>query len=224
MDTRTHVPAELLLLADGRLPAGGHVHSSGMEQAVAEGVVHDLPTLATWLRAWTATVGDIDATLAAAATAGCGSWSSLLAEHDARVAVPALRAAARDRGRAFVRVADAAFGPLALPAAAHRPGWPLPIATGAVLAAIGRSPRAAATLVLHGGVSESATAAVRLLGLDPVGVTSVLAALAAPIDDAAARAAVTARRPPEAWPAWATPALDLVAATHHARDDRYFVT
>ncbi len=224
MDPRTHLPVEVLLLADGRLPAGGHVHSGGIEQAVHESVVDDLASLTAWLHAWVPTVGEVDATLAAAAAQGALPWETLLAEHDARVPVPSRREAARARGRAWLRVADAAFGPLALPVAAHRSGWPLPIVTGAVLVAIGRSPNDAAVLILHGGASECATAAIRLLGLDPVGVTSVLASLVEPIVDTATRAVAASLRPAEAWPAWATPALDLATAAHHGRDDRYFVT
>ncbi|SCD54738.1 urease accessory protein, partial [Streptomyces sp. TverLS-915] len=33
------VPSALLVLADGRLPAGGHAHSGGAEEAVADGRV-----------------------------------------------------------------------------------------------------------------------------------------------------------------------------------------
>ncbi len=224
MDPRTSLPVEVLLLADGRLPAGGHVHSGGIEQAIDESLVDDLASLTDWLHAWVATVGEVDATLAAAAAERRLPWGTLLAEHDARVPVPSRREAARDRGRAWLRVAEAAFGPLDLPATAHRPGWPLPIVTGAVLGSIGRGPHDAAILVLHGGVSEGATAAVRLLGLDPIGVTSVLASLGESIADVATRAVAAARQAPEGWPAWATPALDLATAAHHARDDRYFVT
>ena len=42
--------AALLLLADGRFPSGGHAHSCGMEEAVADGRVRDLSTLDGFLR------------------------------------------------------------------------------------------------------------------------------------------------------------------------------
>ena len=42
--------ATLLVLADGRLPAGGHAHSGGLEAAVAAGRVHDLSTVESFLR------------------------------------------------------------------------------------------------------------------------------------------------------------------------------
>ena len=37
--------AALLLLADGRFPAGGHAHSGGVEAAVTHGAVHDTDSL-----------------------------------------------------------------------------------------------------------------------------------------------------------------------------------
>ncbi|MFL6056913.1 MAG: hypothetical protein ACJ72W_29040, partial [Actinoallomurus sp.] len=61
--------AALLLLADSRLPAGGHAHSGGVETAAATGVVHDLATLAAFLRGRLATTGLVTAGLAAAACA-----------------------------------------------------------------------------------------------------------------------------------------------------------
>lgn len=57
----------LLLLADGRLPAGGHAHSGGVEAAVSAGRVHDLTTLGSFLRGRLATTGLVNAAFAAAA-------------------------------------------------------------------------------------------------------------------------------------------------------------
>ena len=49
------LPTILLLIADGRFPAGAHAHSSGLEAAVAAGRVTDLTTLAEYLRGRLAT-------------------------------------------------------------------------------------------------------------------------------------------------------------------------
>ena len=59
--------AVLLLLADGRLPSGGHVHSGGLEEAVAAGRVRTAEDLAAYLRGRLATIGRVDAALAVAA-------------------------------------------------------------------------------------------------------------------------------------------------------------
>ncbi|MGD9797255.1 MAG: urease accessory protein UreF, partial [Acidimicrobiia bacterium] len=60
------VPLAALLLADGRFPMGGHVHSGGVESAVADGRVVDVPTLAAYLLGRLHTTGLTDAALAAA--------------------------------------------------------------------------------------------------------------------------------------------------------------
>ncbi|MGF7237213.1 MAG: urease accessory protein, partial [Frankia sp.] len=57
----------LLLLADGRLPAGGHAHSGGLEPAVADGSVRTLDDLAAFLSGRLATAGLVSAAFAAAA-------------------------------------------------------------------------------------------------------------------------------------------------------------
>ncbi|HEX6468716.1 MAG TPA: hypothetical protein VF069_06420, partial [Streptosporangiaceae bacterium] len=59
--------ASVLLLADSRLPAGGHAHSGGVEPAAAAGAVTDLAGLADFLRGRLATAGLVAAALAAAA-------------------------------------------------------------------------------------------------------------------------------------------------------------
>lgn len=59
-------PVAALLLADGRFPAGGHAHSGGVEQAVADGRIHDLASLKPFLLGRLVTVGLVDAALAAA--------------------------------------------------------------------------------------------------------------------------------------------------------------
>jgi urease accessory protein len=221
----------LLLLADGRLPAGGHVHSGGVEQAIADGVVHDVGSLVVHLEARVVTVGAVEACFTAGAQleivrAQAWGWSRLIDEFDARVPVPALRTAARTRGRHLIRVATPLLGDEVLPAELSRyPGAPLPLVLGAVAGGLGQSAAAAALLALHAAVTEPAQAAVRLLGLDPVGVTAAISGLQPVIDEHVDRATLHAGRDdPADWPAWSTPRWDLTAATHAARDDRYFDT
>src|SRR5207245_1916330 len=102
----------LLTLADSRLPAGGHTHSGGVEQAIAAGVVGDPATLAAFLRRRLHTAGAVAAGLAAAAClAGtdAGALASLDLEADARTPSPAMRAASRQQGRGLVRVGRRAW-------------------------------------------------------------------------------------------------------------------
>ncbi|WP_433124461.1 urease accessory protein UreF [Micromonospora sp. CA-240977] len=60
-------PSLLLLLADGRFPAGAHAHSGGLEAAVAAGRVRDLASLEAFLVGRLATAGLVGAAFAAAA-------------------------------------------------------------------------------------------------------------------------------------------------------------
>ena len=95
-------PAALLLLADGRFPAGGHVHSAGIEAAVGEGRVADVDSLRAFLIGRLHTSGLADAALAAASAGRLGASDGELlaelvrrldAECAARQSVPVLRAA-----------------------------------------------------------------------------------------------------------------------------------
>src|SRR4051812_49637898 len=100
----------LLTLADSRLPAGGHTHSGGVEQAIAAGIVGDPVTLTAFLRRRLHTAGAVAAGLAAAACgADAGAFARLDAEADARTPSPALRVASRAQGRGLARVGRRAW-------------------------------------------------------------------------------------------------------------------
>ncbi|GIH92145.1 urease accessory protein UreF [Planobispora siamensis] len=311
--------AALLLLADSRLPAGGHGHSGGAEAAIASGAVRDLPTLAAFLHGRLATTGLVTASLAAAACAlGAsiaasgtadarageggggraeadmpvpadgsrsggrakpgmpgpasgdlsggqadppsrsggdrrGGWAGLDGEADARTASPAQREASRTQGRLLLRTARRIWPSpvldglaLAVPHGAHHP-----VALGAAAGVTGCAPQEAALAAAYTAVTGPATAAVRLLGLDPVAVHRLLADLAPDLERVAATAA--ARVPPlsasaspgpgsgsapaappspeppgdSPWaglPAHAAPALDLLAERHLRAGLRLFVS
>ena len=86
--------AALLVLADGRFPAGGHAHSGGAEAAVKAGRIADATSLESFCRGRLHTAGLVSAALAAAAVLGV-TPSELDAAADARTPSPALRATAR---------------------------------------------------------------------------------------------------------------------------------
>ncbi|MGW0193247.1 urease accessory protein UreF [Nonomuraea sp. NPDC003201] len=202
----------LLLLADSRLPAGGHAHSGGTEQAITSGAVSDVPSLARFLRGRLHTTGALAATLTAAAhtqattpapttpppqplssastTTGPGAdpevgqaaagspWVLLDAEVDARTAAPAQRDASRTQGRLLLRVARRVWpSPVLDELARAVPSPHHPIALGAVAYAAGATAEEAAMAAAYHAISGPATAAVRLLGLDPVAVHGLLADL-----------------------------------------------
>ncbi|WP_433887726.1 urease accessory protein UreF [Streptomyces sp. CA-111067] len=226
----THaVRAALLLLADGRFPAGGHAHSGGAESAVADGRIRDAATLAGFCRGRLHTTGLVAAALAAAATAGLDPLG-LDEAADARTPSPALRAVSRRLGRQLTRAARAAWPAPALDqlAAARPRGAHQPVVLGVTAAAAGLSPLDAAYAAAYESAASPATAAVRLLSLDPFHATAVLARLSPEIDAVAAAAATAATRAltegPAALPAPSAPLLDIAAESHATWPVRLFAS
>jgi urease accessory protein len=221
--------AALLILADGRFPAGGYAHSGGAEAAVTAGRVRDVAGLEEFCRGRLHTSGLVAAGLAAAAAAGCDPL--LLDEAaDARTPVPALRHVARRLGRQMLRAARAGWPSAELDAlAAARPGGAhLSVVLGLAARSAGLTSLEAAYAAAHESVSGPATATVRLLSLDPFDATAILARLAPDIDHVAQRAAEAARRVPaegvEVLPAASATLLDIAAEQHAARPVRLFAS
>jgi urease accessory protein len=206
--------AALLLLADSRLPAGAHAHSGGLEPAASTGLVHDVGSLEDFLRGRLETAGAVAAGLAMrAASLGVvpSHWLELDQEADARTPSPAQRAASRQQGRALLRVARAAWPHpvLELLSDPHHP-----VALGAVVAAAGGTPGEAARIALTMAITGPASAAIRLLGLDPIAVHAMLAGLTSRADTLAADL--------RGLPAVSAPLLDLFAELHRKSEVRLF--
>ncbi len=208
-----------LLLADGRFPAGGHAHSGGLEEAVTSGRVCDVASLAAFLEGRLATGGRVAAGLAAVACGRRAPADVLDAEADARMASPAVRAASRRQGRQLLRAASHSWA-----LAVHEAHFP--VAVGVVAAAAGLAPVEAARWAAYDAVMSPATAAVRLLGLDPFAVSALVAGLSSAIDEVAAEAAAFAAgdRGLEELPCGAAPLLDIGAEVHALREVRLFAS
>ncbi len=217
--------AALLVLADGRFPAGGHAHSGGAEPAAAEGRVHDADSLADFCRGRLHTAGLTAAALAAAAAHGLDPLA-LDEAADARTPSPALRTTARKLGRQMMRAARATWPSPELDAlAAARPrGAHQPVVLGLTARSAGLDPVDAAHCVAYETVSGPATAVVRLLSLDPFHATAVLARLAPELDRVAEQAAEAARQGIDALPAASAPLLDITAEAHAAWPVRLFAS
>ncbi|MFB7372236.1 urease accessory protein UreF [Streptomyces sp. NPDC056222] len=217
--------AALLVLADGRFPAGGHAHSGGAEAAVKAGRITDAASLAAFCRGRLHTSGLTAAALAAAAALGHDPYA-LDAAADARTPSPALRAAGRKLGRQMMRAARAAWPcpeldalATAFPRGAHQP-----VVLGVAARAAGLGPEDAAHCVAYETVSGPATATVRLLSLDPFQATAVLARLAPAMDRVAEEAAAAARQGIDALPAASAPLLDITAEQHASWPVRLFAS
>jgi urease accessory protein len=176
-----------------------------------------------------------------------GFWAELDAEADARSPAPAQREASRRQGRALLRAArvvwPGAAGLAGLAAsvganagaasatagataratrAEYRAGPHHAVVLGAAAAAAGCAPAEAARIAAYQAVAGPVSAAVRLLALDPMRATGILAGLASDIDQVAAQGAAYADSPPGDLPCASAPALDLLAETHIRAEVRLF--
>lgn len=213
----------VLLLADGRSPTGGVTHSSGVEEAVRAGVVIDEQTLAALLVARLRTTGVVNAGIAAAAYRRASEPADLVLldlEADARTPSSAARDASRAQGRGLLRLARASWPHPAYAKGGvlrERPHYALVL--GVAVAAAGGEPNDAASIAALSSVTGPASAAVRLLGLDPIAVTAILARLGNAVD-AVAAAALAADDLPGA----CHPLLEIFAEQHAARDATLFAS
>ncbi|MEU1267855.1 urease accessory UreF family protein [Streptomyces sp. NPDC005799] len=221
--------AALLVLADGRFPAGGHAHSGGAEAAVKAGRVTGAASLEDFCRGRLHTAGLVAAALAAAAVLGVAP-GELDAAADARTPSPALRLAARRLGRQLMRAARATWPSDELDAVARQfpKGAHQPVVLGLAARAAGLEPVDAAYCAAYESVSGPASATVRLLSLNPFDATGVLARLAPELDLVVDRAAEAARRVvddgADALPASSAPLLEIGAEAHAAWAVRLFAS
>lgn len=212
-----------LLLADSRLPTGGHAHSGGVEAAVERGLVRDEADLALFLAGRLRGTGLV---VAAAAAAGClladlapVNWSRWDAAVSARTPSAAARAASRAQGATLLRTARRVWPSTALGELGEvgRPHHPLVL--GAAVAASGDGAEVAASLALHHLLGGACAAAVRLLGLDPIAVAAVQAHACPAAERTVVSATGRAReavvqQDPSLLPGTGTPLPDVLAELH----------
>ncbi|MFF4015775.1 urease accessory protein UreF [Streptomyces sp. NPDC001843] len=221
--------AALLVLADGRFPAGGHAHSGGAEAAVKAGRISGAASLEDFCRGRLHTAGLVAGALAAAAALGVDP-AVLDAAADARTPSPALRGAGRRLGRQLLRAARATWpcGELDALARGFPKGAHQPVVLGLVARAAGLEALDAAYCAAYESVSGPAAAVVRLLSLDPFDATAVLARLAPELDRVADRAVEAARRAvgegADVLPAASAPLLEIGAEWHAGWSVRLFAS
>ncbi|MFI1505996.1 urease accessory protein UreF [Streptomyces sp. NPDC020597] len=221
--------AALLVLADGRFPAGGHAHSGGAEEAVKAGRITGAASLEAFCRGRLHTAGLVAAALAAAAAAGADP-ARLDAAADARTPSPALRLAARRLGRQLMRAARSAWPSAELDALAREfpKGAHQPVVLGLTARAAGLGAADAAYCAVYESVSGPATAVVRLLSLDPFQATAVLARLAPELDLVVDRAVSCGTAAPtegvDVLPSASAPLLETGAEVHAAWPVRLFAS
>ncbi|PWV69837.1 urease accessory protein [Nocardia neocaledoniensis] len=210
-----------LLLADGRLPTGGHAHSAGLEPALRAGLAPEL--IPRYLEARLHTVGRVEAATAVLARrVAAGSSAVTLDEieiaYAARTSSAALRAASAQLGRGTARLAgrlwpeDPAIRALTELRAPCRP-----VAFGVVAAVAGLDACQTARTVLYDDLQTAACAAPKLLPVDPV---EPVLDLAETVDRLAGLdLAVT---DPADLPAYTAPLIEQWSLEHANRQRRIF--
>lgn len=207
--------AMVMSLADSRLPIGGHVHSGGIEEAIASGIVRDVDTVAAYLRRRIRSTGLVTASLAAAVCAGTLTAPAGEAEADARTPAPAARTASRAQGRGLLRMAKSAWPQHDWSELGSRPH--LSTVFGVVGRVAGLAPEQIAGVVVYTTMTGAATGAQRLLALDPAAVAATTLALAQLCDETA-HAATTGLA------ALSDPLGDVLAQRHLDREMPLFAS
>ncbi|MEV6772252.1 urease accessory UreF family protein [Nocardia sp. NPDC051030] len=207
--------ATLLTLADSRLPIGGHVHSGGVEEAVTSGLLRDVPTVELYLRRRIRTSGLVAASLAAAVCAGTVDPARAELEADARTPSPAARTASRAQGRGLLRLAKQVWPQADWSSLGNRPH--LSTVFGVVGAASGSAPEDIAGVLVYTTMTGAATAAQRLLALDPAAIAACTIRLAEVCDH-------TARQATKGLAALSDPLQDVLAERHVDRDMPLFAS
>lgn len=223
-----------LLLADARLPSGGHAHSASLEPALLGGLpAADVPA---WMVGRATTVSLVEAGTAVVSahvlrgiedTGRAGTDRLIAVERAwaARTPSAALRDAARLLGRGYLRVARTLWGGHpAMPATADLAtvlgGVPRPVVLGAVAAASGLTAADIVRLTVYDDAQTAASALLKLEPLDPL-VTArwVLDACAAAEPHVPRVAACTT---PQAIPASGAPQTEGWAEAHALLTQRLF--
>jgi urease accessory protein len=207
--------ATLLTLADSRLPAGAHVHSGGAEEAVTSGLVINLETLEAFLRRRIRCHGLVTASIAAAVHRDELDLDQADQETDARTPAPAARQASRGQGRGLARLARRVWPDVCWDDLGARPH--LAVAAGRVGAVSGLSPEQSALAIVYTTMTGSATAAQRLLALDPADVAALTFRLAETCEHTAAEATIGLAD-------LSDPLLDTLAQRHAERERPLFVS
>jgi urease accessory protein len=195
-----------------------------VEAAVARGLLRDEADLALFLAGRLRGTGPV---VAAVAAAGCllaadptVEWARWDGAVNARIPSAALREASRSQGAALLRTARRVWPSAALDglwATGRRSHHPLVL--GAVVTAAGDGPGVAALLALHHLLGGACSAAVRLLGLDPITVSAVQARMSQSVELAVLAAtqiageAVT-RQDTRLLPSTSTPLPEVLAELH----------
>lgn len=221
-------PASLtvaMLLADGRLPSGGHAHSAGLEPALLAGMpAADAPAYLVG-RAWTTSLVEAGTAVVARhrlrAAPSPAALDDVVAHWAARTPSGAQREASRHLGRGVLRLADRLWPDAeAVRACAALAAPSRPVVIGAIAAVTDMDPADLVRVIVYEDAQTAAAALLKLAPADPaVPVGWVLAACAA-VDELVDE--IAALTDPAGIPAGSAPHAEGWAEAHALMNRRLF--
>lgn len=214
-----------LMLADARLPTGGHTQSGGLEAAVRDGLADDgrrLADVPAYARDRLRTVVRVEAGTAVVARALAVDGESprdVEPAWAARTPSQELRAVSRRQGRAWLRMAGRVW-PATLDHLPADTELPRAVVIGVVGAVTGLDGAQVARLVAYDDAQTVVAASSKLLPVDPFDAAGWLAGLHDEIERLVADLSGLTR--PEDVPADGAPYVDVLAQRHAVERRRLF--
>jgi urease accessory protein len=228
---RSMVSPELvaLMLADARLPTGGHTQSAGLEPAVKAGLGcvepgdgRSLGEVVDYARDRLRTVVRVEAgtaVVARAVTLGGGDPCSVVPHWAARTPSRALRAASERIGRGYLRLAERVW-PAVLDHLPRDAEIARPVVLGVIGAVTGLDAAQVARLTAYDDAQTVVAASLKLLPVDPAAAAGWLVDLHPDIESVVS--AVRDLTEPEDVPACGAPLVDSYAEAHAVERMRLF--
>ncbi|WP_343964370.1 urease accessory protein UreF [Kribbella koreensis] len=214
-----------MMLADARLPTGGHTQSGGLEPAVRAGLGGDgarLGEVASYAADRLRTIVRVEAATAVVARR-LALDGELVEEAEAawaaRTPSQALRAASRRQGRAYLRLASRVW-PRTTEYLKADAEIARPVVVGVVAAVTGLSAEQTARLVGYDDAQTVVAASLKLLPVDPADAASWLLKLHPAIEELVS--AVSGTTTVAAIPAYGAPLVDVFAQAHAVERMRLF--
>jgi urease accessory protein len=224
--TTTIAPAAAtgaLLLADARLPSGGHAYSSGLEPALLGGMPPTAVEEFLVARARTTALVDAGAAVVARhAATECQPLSAVERAWAARTPSRAMRDASRDLGRGLLRLADRVWPSSGAVASLHALVGPppRPLVLGAIAAEVDITPEDLVRLTVYDDLASAVAALLKLDPRDPADGVALVLASCASIESRIPL--VAAARSPEEIPSLSAPQTEAWAESHAIARRRLF--
>jgi urease accessory protein len=210
-----------MLLADARLPSGGHAQSSGLEPALLGGLDRRAVPLFLAARARTTTLVDAaTAVVTRHAALDCHPVAPIARAWAARTPSAAMRDASKDLGRGLLRLAGRVWPEVHAALAGLGDSPPRPIVLGAIAAYAGLDAESLARLTIYDDIACAVAALLKLEPGDPAdGVRLVMDACAAMEPSLTTLTAITS---PSQIPAAGAPQAEAWAQAHAVTSRRLF--